>query len=292
MNIIGTGKLGRTLAKLFSDAGLLTIGAIYNRNIQNSESAQAFIGAGHVTAHFKQLSNTPADLWMIATPDDALSTCAKQLAELTHLSWQNTLVFHSSGLKTSTELAPLHKLGSAIASAHPAHSFASPERSLRSFCSTVCTLEGDDRAINTLAPLFNALGCKVTTLQPETKPLYHAATVMASNYLIALMAASETLLKKAGIEDNLASDILEPLMRQSLENGLQVGPVDALTGPIARGDITTLQAHITAIEAMAPDLLSSYTSMGMQTLKLAQKKDSLAPEKLAPIAKILSKQPI
>ena len=290
MNIIGSGKLGRTLARLLRDAGLVSIGSIYNRNIDSSESAQAFIGAGRAVNSIQGLSNDPAELWMLATSDDAIGCCAVQLAELSGIDWQKGIIFHSSGLKTSAELAPLQKLGAAIASIHPAHSFASPEHSLTSFPSTVCTLEGDERATNLLKPLFSAIGGQVTTIQPAAKPLYHAATVMASNYLIALIGASEALLEKAGIEKPMASAILAPLMQQSLQNGLKVGPVNALTGPIARGDINTIQAHIKAIGQNIPELLSVYASMGTQTLKLAQNQGFLSEEELADIKKLLHEE--
>ena len=290
LNIIGAGKLGRTLARLFSDAGLVTIGDIYNRNSEHSHSAQAFIGTGRVITNLEQLSNEPAQLWMLATPDDVIRDCAKQLAELAGISWQKTTVFHSSGLKTSAELSALQKLGSSIASAHPAHSFASPERSLTSFASTVCTLEGDEQAITALDSLLSAIGGQTTTIKAEAKPLYHAATVMASNYLVALLGASEALLEKAGIEKTLASAVLSPLMRQSLENGLTEGAVNALTGPIARGDINTLQAHLKAIGQTAPDLRSTYTAMGIQTLKLARQKTALQESELTAMEKRLHKE--
>ena len=290
LNVIGAGKLGRTLARLFSDAGLVTIGDIYNRNSEHSHSAQVFIGAGRVIKNIEQLSIEPAELWMVATPDDVIRDCAKQLAELAGISWQKTTVFHSSGLKTSAELSALQKLGSVIASAHPAHSFASPERSLTSFASTVCTLEGDKQAINILDSLLTAIGGQTTTIEPEAKPLYHASTVMASNYLITLLGVSEALLKKAGIEETLASSILSPLMRQSLENGLTEGANNALTGPIARGDIDTLQAHLNAIEQKAPDLRRTYTTMGAQTLKLVRQKNVLHEKELAAIEKLLPEE--
>ena len=287
LNVIGAGKLGRTLARLFSDAGLVTIGDIYNRNSEHSHSAHAFIGAGRVITNLEQLSNEPAQLWMLATPDDVIGDCAKQLAALAGIGWQKTTVFHSSGLKTSAELSALQKLGSSVASAHPAHSFANPERSLTSFVSTVCTLEGDEQAINILDSLLRAIGGQTTTIEPAAKPLYHAATVMASNYLIALLGASEALLEQAGIEETLASALLCPLMRQSLENGLAEGAVNALTGPIARGDINTLQTHLKAIEQNAPDLRSTYTTLGAQALKLAQQKNALLEKELAAMEKLL-----
>ncbi|MBL4782687.1 MAG: DUF2520 domain-containing protein [Porticoccaceae bacterium] len=288
MNIVGAGKLGRTLARLLSDARLITIGGIYNRDTENSRSARAFIGTGHVVNNIEHLSDHPASLWMLATPDAAIHNCALQLAALADINWQNSLVFHSSGLKTSAELAPLQKLGSTIASVHPAHSFASPERSLSSFASTVCTLEGDAPAIDQLNRLFSAIGGQTTLIEAAVKPLYHAATVMASNYLVTLLSSSQALLARAGIDESLASAILSPLMQQSLQNGLEVGPVKALTGPIARGDIDTLQAHLDTIEQYQSGLLSTYTSLGLQALKLARQQGSLEQQKLSAMAQLFN----
>ena len=295
LNIIGTGKLGRTLARLLSDAGQVTIGDIYNRKMASSHSAQAFMGAGRALSNIEEFSNKSAELWMIATPDDAIRPCAEQLATLVTINWSTSTVFHCSGLKTSAELSALQTLGSAVASVHPAHSFASPERSLASFATSVCTLEGDRAATSRLASLFRAIDGQTTTITPEAKPLYHAATVMASNYLVALIGASETLLEKSGIEGPLASAILAPLMRQSLENGLHEGAVNALTGPLARGDISTLQAHLVALEQTAPDLSDTYRSMGIQALKLARQTNALNKNELTAIEKLLqqkNKQPI
>ena len=287
INIIGAGKLGRTLARLFNDTGLIHVGGIYNRTIESSQSALEFIGAGHVCSTIEQLSSQPAELWMIATPDDVIHSCAEQLAELSAINWQETIAFHCSGLQTSTVLAPLKKRGSQVASAHPAHSFASPQRSLSAFKSTVCTLEGDILAIEGISTLFKAAGGQTTTITAEAKPLYHAATVMASNYLIALLSVSETLLEKAGIEETLASAVLSPLMRQSLENGLTEGAVNALTGPITRGDSHTLQAHLEAIEQIVPGLRSTYTTLGVQALKLVQQKNVLSGKEIVAIEKQL-----
>ncbi len=281
LNIIGTGKLGRTLARLFCDAGVVTIGYIYNRNSEHSYSAQAFIGAGTVVTKLEQLAHEPTPLWLLATPDDAIGDCARQLAELTGISWQKTVAFHCSGLKTSAELSALQVLGSSIASAHPAHSFASPERSLSSFASTVCTLEGDEQATTIINTLLRAIGGQTATITAEAKPLYHAATVMASNYLVALLSASETLLEKAGIDGVLASAVLSPLMRQSLDNGLTEGSIDALTGPVARGDINTLQAHLKAIEHNTPHLHNTYITLGIEALRLAKQKNRLSEKQIA-----------
>ncbi|OUS10866.1 hypothetical protein A9Q89_10360 [Gammaproteobacteria bacterium 53_120_T64] len=286
MNIVGSGKLGRTLARLLSDAGVITIGAIYNRKAEHSRSARAFIGAGNIADNLEQLSDYPAPLWILATPDAAIHSCAQQLAACADIDWRGSVVFHSSGLKTSAELAPLQDLGSAIASAHPAHSFASPERSLTRFASTVCTLEGDAPAIEQLGRLFSAIGGQTSVIDASAKPLYHAATVMASNYLVALLGSSQSLLAEAGIDEGLAAAILAPLMQQSLQNGLKVGPVNALTGPIARGDIETLQTHLDAIEQAHPDLLNAYTSMGAQALKLARQQGSLKQQQLTAMAQL------
>lgn len=285
LNIIGTGKLGRTLGRLFYDSGLVRIGSMYNRNIEHSQSAREFIGSGTViktklSTEHALIDMGPATLWMIATPDDAIRATAEQLASVNphtaEYSPVSPVVFHASGLKTSSELIALKKLGWLTASAHPAHSFANPQRSLSSFTDTVCTLEGNSTAITTLTLLFSAIGGQVTQIKPEAKALYHAATVMASNYLVALISASETLLGKAGIEEVLSSAILSPLMQQTLQNAFSTGPIDALTGPIARGDRATVSAHINAIADEVPELTKAYKNLGMVALELAKQQNSLS----------------
>ena len=287
MNIIGSGKLGRTLARLFYEAGHVQIGGIYNRNPESSQSALNFIGDGTISAALEVMPN--ADFWLIATPDDAIQDCSKQLAQL-NKAWCNTIVFHTSGLKTSAELSALKSSGSAIASIHPAHSFANPEQSLSTFKNTVCALEGDTQALQKITPLLEAIHAQTTHIQPEAKALYHAATVIASNYLVTLNEVSNALLAKAGFNEQLSTAVLAPLMTQTLKNTLETGAKNALTGPIARGDQQTIKTHLEALKRDLPEYTGLYKTLGEKTLQLAKKQNNLSPEGIQALRNILDDQ--
>lgn len=141
LNVVGTGKLARTLVRLFVDGGLVQAGDFYNRTEASTEAAIKFCGGGSRARALKSMSD--ADIWLIGTPDDVIAETAIKLAEQKR-HWRGAVVFHASGLYSSALLSPLRDKGAFVASAHPAHSFARPEQSLASYGGSTCTLEGDD----------------------------------------------------------------------------------------------------------------------------------------------------
>jgi predicted short-subunit dehydrogenase-like oxidoreductase (DUF2520 family) len=279
LNIVGAGRLGRTLARLWREAGMLHIGAVYSRAPASRRSAIEFIGGGKPCTHVADLP--PATMTLIAVPDAAIAGVAIGLADAIP-DWRDQLVFHCSGLHSSQLLAPLAARGAAVASAHPLHSFADPIRSLGTFTGTVCALEGDSAAVATLSALFEGIAATTVVIEADAKPLYHAAAAMASNYLVALLDSSAALLASAGIAPTLTTAMLEPLVRQTTDNVFARGADHALTGPIARGDWTTVAAHLRAIEDRQPALLPLYRALGVATLAIAERQgmDSTAREQL------------
>lgn len=292
INIIGSGKLGRTLIRLFADHQLVEIGDVFNRSPVHSLAAIEFCGSGRLCESIDNMN--AADIWLIATPDDAIAEIAEALIETfskTPLSWTDTVVFHASGLHSSTLLEALKNKGAAIASAHPVHSFANPEQSIISYRGTTCTIEGDPKATEQLSYLFAEIGSTVIPIQASGKALYHAATVLGSNYLAVLKQAALDMLEQAGITAPDAKQILQPLMAQSLQNLQNLGPVEALTGPIARGDIQTLTAHLDAITDQDSQHLSLYKELGKVALQLARQQAHLDDARLAAMARLFSTTP-
>ncbi len=285
INIIGSGKLGRTLIRLFTDHHLVTSGDFYNRRAEHSISAIEFCGDGRLCHSIQEMND--ADIWLIATPDDAIADIATALADQ-NKPWSNKLIFHASGLHSSELLEPLKNRGAIVASAHPAHSFANPEHSIESFQGTTCTMEGDESAIKQLDVLFTQIGSSVIQIPAAGKALYHAATVMASNYLVALQQCAFELLEQVGFEQADASQIIQPLMAQSLHNTAQSDPVDALTGPIVRGDIQTLSTHLKVIAKLSPEHLVLYKTLGTAALNLAKNQHKLEDASLAEMAALFS----
>ncbi len=246
LNIIGCGRAGRSLARLWVRRGLLRIGGVLNRSLQSSRGAVEFLGTGTPAADYAELP--PADLVMISAADRAIAACAQELARASAVG-PGSVVFHLSGCLPSTVLEPVRAAGAAIASLHPVKSFADPAAAAESFAGTCCCLEGDAEARRVLRALVEPLGAATFSIRPEAKPLYHAATVLACNYLAALMETAFECLEQAGIARDQAAVLLRPIVLETAENIFRLGPARALTGPIARGDQFTVAAHLAALSA-------------------------------------------
>lgn len=264
LNLIGPGRLGRSLARLFADAQLLRVQAVVGRSARNATEALAFIGAGELV----QLADLPAaDFTLIATADDAIAGVAEALARQGRVRGGN-VVFHCSGALGSEILAPLKLCGAHLASLHPLRSFAAPERVIAEFSGTVCAAEGDDAARQKLEPLFAAIGGKPIAIAPEHKLLYHAGAVLACNHLVALIEAALVSLEAAGLPRDAAWGALRPLIDGTLANIDARGTRGALTGPLARGDLSTVLAEIAATAATDPELGRSYAQMSRFATRL------------------------
>lgn len=288
IHLIGAGKLGRTLGRLWRDQ--LEIGAVVTRSASSAHEAAAFIGAGDPTTLDAVTTLPAADFWLLATPDDALDALAYTLAA-TRSDWSGTVVFHCSGAASSALLAPLADAGASIASAHPVHSFADPQQSLTTFAGTWCVMEGARTATDALAPLFAAIGARPFTAERCDKALYHASTAMASNLLVALLyQAEQALCAATGLNSVEARDMLAPLGSHTLDNYFRNGAAAALTGPVARGDVQTVTRHLEALtqrgdadagrDNATRDAAAAYRSLSRTAVDIARQQAHTAEDTL------------
>ncbi|MCH9691613.1 MAG: DUF2520 domain-containing protein [Gammaproteobacteria bacterium] len=288
LNIIGAGKLGSTLAHLWHRQQIFQIGGICNRSLSSGKQAQVFIGAGTVYPTVQSLPD--ADCWLIASSDSSIEPIAKQLATRLAEDKSAATIFHCSGA-LAAECLQVCKLHSKIslASAHPAHSFADPQTSINNLASSTVALEGETRAIGILKEAFNTLGCQTITLDSQQKVLYHAGSVIACNYLTVLIDLSLQSFAAAGIDEGTARRLLQPLMLQTLNNTISSGPVNALTGPIARGDSNILKQQLNQLKIQDTLLQQCYRSLGLACVQLATRK-GLPAEKSQQLTKLLDEQ--
>jgi predicted short-subunit dehydrogenase-like oxidoreductase (DUF2520 family) len=266
LNIIGCGRLGKTLAFLFTKTELVCIQDIVNLSIASTKKAIAFIGQGSVCQTVKQLK--PADVYLIATTDDSIEFISQQLAEQALLK-QGSVVFHCSGLLSSECLNAVAHLGCYTASVHPIFSFSEPMKDIKNFKGTPCAFEGNKQALEQLLPLYTAIGGELFSIEKKDKPLYHVASVLASNYLITLATMAEVCYKKAGLSDKLGKILTQALMTQALNKIQRLEPEEALTGPLQRADTNTLKKHLQVLKPF-PELEFVYRSLGKATLALTR----------------------
>ncbi|MDR3427923.1 DUF2520 domain-containing protein [Silvimonas sp.] len=265
LNVIGPGRLSQTLAWQWHRQGLLGVEGLLARDSAHALAAQAFIGAGQVV-DWPGLQT--ASITLIATPDDAIPSVVEQLLQ-SDVIRPGHVVFHCSGALTSDLLVPLRDAGASVASVHPLKSFADPALAVNNFAGTWCGYEGDEAALACLLPLFDALGAQRFAIDPAHKLLYHAGAVLACNHLVALMETALRSMQGAGVPREAAWQALRPLIDGTLLNLDQCGPVGALTGPVARNDMKTVELEIAATGQLDPTVAAVYQSLTAVAVQLA-----------------------
>lgn len=283
LNVIGAGNVGKTLATVFERNGLARVQGVVNQSRQSAEAAVSVIGSGTSTV-INELE--PADIHLIGTGDEAIEKVCNALASAVVLD--GSVVFHCSGSLPSSLLQSARAKGAAIASVHPIKSFAKVETSVATFSGTFCGAEGDDRALQVLEPLFTNSGAHVLRIDSANKTLYHAAAVFAVNYFVALLDVSLRCYEQIGIERDMALKFLQPLLAETASNVVQFGPVDALTGPIARGDVDIVERQLTALGSWDETLRTLYAALGRQALGLSKEAGKASEANLDRLAAILN----
>ncbi len=244
MNIIGTGKVAKTIAHLFVKQQLVKIAGVYNRTEQHAVDAIGFIGEGQYYQHIADLPH--AEMTMITTSDDVISSICHSLFNNQSLQ-QNDIIFHCSGSLSSDCLLALKEKGCLIASVHPMRSFQQSSRSVEEYPGTFCALEGDEGALRVLWQIFAEIGSIMHVIQKDKKAMYHAAAVFASNYLVTLAQHAFLCLNEAGVQGETARSLIHSLMHGTISNIEKVSqPRDALTGPVQRGDTAVINLHLAA----------------------------------------------
>ena len=271
LNIIGCGKLARSLGRLWSRHGIFSVHGLHSRSTRSAEVARDFIGEGEVVSLPDSLGS--ADAWLISTPDGAIADLAETLAQLAVVP-PGACVFHCSGARSSELLAPLALAGATVASAHPVLSFAAPERVVENFAGTYCGLEGDDAACALLREAFGRIGARCFDIDPAHKLLYHAASVFAANFSVVLIDVASRAYRSAGLDEKTAMEVLAPLVEGAVGNALRVGPAAALTGPAARGDHDTITRQQACVRQWNATAGEAYDALTRLALELAERSRS------------------
>jgi predicted short-subunit dehydrogenase-like oxidoreductase (DUF2520 family) len=284
LNIIGAGRVGRTLAALWRRHQVMDIHDVFNRTPQSTRHAVAFIGAGRAAESLAAMR--PADLWMLTTPDSELPSSAARLAASGRLR-AGDVVFQCSGALPSSELRASLVADVPVASVHPLKTFADPQDAVLSFGATYCVAEGDAAALAALKPAFERIGARVSEIDPQHKTIYHAASVIVSNYLTALMETGLQCYEKAGLPRDTAAAMMAPLVRETVDNIFKRGTVKALTGPIARGDAAVVARQVQALQAFDPRIAEVYQTLGRLAVDLSRAQGGASAVSLQAIAALL-----
>ncbi len=267
LNLVGAGRVGRTLATLWARQGVFEIQDVLTSHLESAQQACAAIGRGHPVAWLADMR--PADVWMVAVQDARIATVAATLAASQPTGAARPIVFHCSGAQNASSLQPLVDLGWRTASAHCILSFADVEAAIQQFAGTACALEGEATACAALESAFRAIGGQCFRVAGEDKVLYHAAAVFATNFLPVLQAVAEAAWARSGVPPELLPQLRASLLRNAVDNITRQGPAGALTGPAARGDVAAIERQAAVVRAWDAPSGDAYQALSTLALRLA-----------------------
>jgi len=267
IGFIGAGKVGQALGLYFHNHSLNVTG-YYSRTEQSAHLAASLIGT-KVFNSLAQLAQS-CDVIFITTPDRVLADIDRAAA--LYLEKEKCggakIWLHASGAFTSAHLAELKLAGSGGGSMHPLQSFGDPLLSAEKLEKTYYTIEGTPKAVAAMRSILDKTGGAYSLIDAGLKPLYHAGACVISNYLVTLIDSGIRYFTAIGMDKEKVFQAIEPMLAGTLANIRQKGTVEALTGPIVRGDIDTVRTHIEAIKKDMPSELELYRVMALKTVEM------------------------
>jgi len=284
LGFIGAGTVGTALARRLSERGYPVV-AVYSRSPASAERLAAAVTGCEVGTSSQAVADA-TDLVFITTPDDAIGPVA---AEVRWSPGQS--VVHCSGADSVDTLEPARKLGARVGAFHPLQTFASVEQAIANIAGSTFALEAEEPLLGTLREMARALDGHTIELKAGDKVLYHAAAVIACNYLVTLVKLSTDLWQVFGVPPDEAARDLLPLLRGTIANITRLGIPQCLTGPIARGDTGTITKHLRALEKAAPGVLPTYRDLGRQTVPIALAKGRIDQRQADALLALLKDNP-
>lgn len=262
ITIIGPGTLGSALALALSQNGYDIQEIVSRSDTRSMRDARSLARTTGATAVSTLSRSSAAEIVWICVPDDLIGTVADQNAS--RADWHGRIVLHSSGALSSEVLLPLKKAGAMIASAHPLMSFV--RGSKPNFSGVPFALEGDAKAVTIAGAIVRSLGAKPFRIAREQKAAYHAFGFFSSPLLVALIAAAQQAAGLAGLSEHQALELMEPIIRRTLDNCFRQSPQKAFSGPLRRGDVETIRKHVDVL-SQRPELLAVYRALSAIALK-------------------------
>ncbi len=282
--IVGCGRVGTALGKNLINAGYALTG-LSCKTMESAQRASSILKISNFTQDSLKITKD-TDIVFITTPDGIIAKACDRISQKDGFS-KNTVVLHCSGAHPSTILSSAKSCGAIIGSMHPLQSFTA-ESSGNTFKDVIVSTEGEAKAVKAAKDVAEALGSISLTIKTDAKILYHAAAVVASNYLVTVQDLALKLIAEAGISGEDAFKVLNPLIKGTLSNIEKIGTTKALTGPIARGDVETVTRHISGIKEKIPDMLLLYQIIGQYTVDIAKAGKTITDDRAEEFKKILA----
>jgi len=266
--IVGAGRAGGALALALREAGY-EIAAVASRSPSSARRLAGWVGADRWSDRPEELAPS-GDVVILSVPDGAISQVCAQIAERGGFR-KEQVVAHLSGALPAGVLSPAGEAGAYVLSMHPIQTLAEPKIGAERLRGAYFSLEGDPEALAVGRRMVEDLGGRVLELPEGAKVLYHTALCIASNYLVALADAAVGVLRTVGVEPQEGLQAILALLQGTLDNLMEIGLQKALTGPIVRGDVDTVRAHLVALSGRASEFSELYRTLGRYTVEVARR---------------------
>jgi predicted short-subunit dehydrogenase-like oxidoreductase (DUF2520 family) len=281
VGVIGAGRVGAVLAAALRAHGH-EITAVAGESDASKRRAAALLPGVPILKPTAVARGS--DVLLLTVPDDMLSNVVTQLAASGALR-EGQYVVHTSGRHGLAVLEPAASVGARVVALHPAMTFTGTSRDLDRLAACVFGVTAGPEERAWAADAVAELGGTVMWVSEELRGLYHAGLAHGANHLVTLVTQAMELLGAAGAPDPAAT--LRPLLQAALDNALAEGD-SALTGPIVRGDVNTVRAHLAEVAATAPDTLPSYVALAEATLDRVVTDGRVLPIRAAAIRRALA----
>jgi len=282
VGVIGAGRVGAVLAAALRAAGHEIVAVAGESDASRHRAAELLPG---VRVEKPSAVARAADLVLLTVPDDMLSNVVTMLADSGALR-AGQYVAHTSGAHGLAILEPAARVGARAIALHPAMTFTGTAVDLERLPGCVFGLTAGPLEHGLAESLVTDLRGRATWVPEEMRTLYHAGLAHGANHLVTLVSEAMGLLAAAGVDDTAGT--LRPLLQAALDNALANGDA-ALTGPIVRGDVRTVSAHVAEIARTRPDTLASYVAMARATLDRAVTDGRVLPIRAQRILEVLDR---
>ena len=280
LGFIGAGTVGTALSVRLNSKGYPIV-AVSSQSRTSAENLARAVDGCHVFDNNQDVVDN-AELVFVTTPDDAIAPVVSQVR------WHpGQSVVHCSGAASTDILQPAKEFGAQVGAFHPLQTFASAKQAIENIPGSTFAVEAEEPLLNILKDMATALDGHWVELKASDKVLYHASAVIACNYLVTLVKLATDLWQSFNIPTHQATQALLPLIRGTIHNIDTVGIPQCLTGPIARGDVGTIKKHLDALHQTAPNLLSTYRELGLQTIPIALAKGRINQQQAQQLRDIL-----
>ncbi len=262
--IIGPGRLGLALGTALAESGGELFLRYHGRH-PDPPDHPIFSDGRAEYRYGLELPPPGTSAVFLTVPDDVLREMAEVLAARGDPP-PGTPVLHCSGALGAEPLEALHRRGYQVGTLHPLQAIADPVTGARRLRGASFALSGEPEAMAVARRIVMTLGGKGIQVPTVRRPLYHAAAVVASNYLVVLLRTATRLMREAGAGPEEAEAAILALARGALQNIEDYGIQGALTGPVSRGDVDVVGLHLRTLD---PRDAALYSELGARALEMS-----------------------